>query len=48
MCLEGLGKFKKSNELVGNRTRDLPACSRVPQLSRSLNLGAISKTKDQE
>jgi hypothetical protein len=31
--LEGLGKFgkKKSNNLIGNRTRFLPACSIVPQ-----------------
>jgi hypothetical protein len=29
--LEGLGKLKISNDLIGNRTRDLPACSIVPQ-----------------
>jgi hypothetical protein len=29
--LEGSGKLKKSNDLIGNRTRDLPACSIVPQ-----------------
>jgi hypothetical protein len=29
--LELLGKLKKSNDLIGNRTRDLPACSIVPQ-----------------
>jgi hypothetical protein len=29
--LEGLSKFEKSNYLIGNRTRDLPACSIVPQ-----------------
>jgi hypothetical protein len=29
--LEGLGQFKKSSELIGNRTRDLPTCSIVPQ-----------------
>jgi hypothetical protein len=30
--LEGLGKLKKkSNDLIGNQTRDLPACSIVPQ-----------------
>jgi hypothetical protein len=28
--LEGLGKLKKSSDLIWNRTRDLPACSRVP------------------
>jgi hypothetical protein len=30
--LEGLGKLTKYNDF-GNRTRDLPACSRVPQLA---------------
>jgi hypothetical protein len=29
--LEILGKLKKSNDLIGNGTRDFPACSRVPQ-----------------
>jgi hypothetical protein len=29
--LEGLGQLKKSNELIGIRTRDLPACDIVPQ-----------------
>jgi hypothetical protein len=29
--LEGLGKLKKSNYLIGDRTRDLAACSIVPQ-----------------
>jgi hypothetical protein len=29
--LEGLRKLKKSNDHNGNRTRDLPACSIVPQ-----------------
>jgi hypothetical protein len=29
--LEGLGKLKKSNDLIGNRTGDLPACSIVLQ-----------------
>jgi hypothetical protein len=23
--------IEKSNDLIGNRTRDIPACSRVPQ-----------------
>jgi hypothetical protein len=31
MRLEGLGKLKNSVDLVGNLTRDLPACSIVPQ-----------------
>jgi hypothetical protein len=30
-ALERLGKLKKSNELIRTRTRDLPACSIVPQ-----------------
>jgi hypothetical protein len=29
--LEGLGQLKNSDDLIGNRTRDLPACSVVPQ-----------------
>jgi hypothetical protein len=29
--LEGLGELKKPNDLIGNRTRDFPACSIVPQ-----------------
>jgi hypothetical protein len=29
--LEGLGHLKKSNDLIGTRTRDLPVCSIVPQ-----------------
>jgi hypothetical protein len=29
--LEGLGQLKKSNDLIGNLTRYLPACSIVPQ-----------------
>jgi hypothetical protein len=28
---EGLCQLKKSNDTIGNRTRDLPACSAVPQ-----------------
>jgi hypothetical protein len=28
---EGLCQWKKSNDTIGNRTRDLPACSAVPQ-----------------
>jgi hypothetical protein len=29
--LEMLGKLKKFNHLIGSRTRDLPACSILPQ-----------------
>jgi hypothetical protein len=29
--LEGLSKLKKKIHLIGTRTRDLPACSIVPQ-----------------
>jgi hypothetical protein len=32
-CGRKLGEFKKFNDLVGTRTRDLPACSIAPQLS---------------
>jgi hypothetical protein len=31
MGLEGLGKLKKFNNLIGNITRDLSVCSEVPQ-----------------
>jgi hypothetical protein len=27
LWLEQLGQFKKSDDLIGNQTRDLPACS---------------------
>jgi hypothetical protein len=33
MWLEGLGKFKKFNDFIGNGTRDLPACGIAPQLA---------------
>jgi hypothetical protein len=29
--LEELSKLKKSNDLIGNQSHDLPACSIVPQ-----------------
>jgi hypothetical protein len=29
--LKGLGQLKKSNDLIGNRTRDLLACCKVPE-----------------
>jgi hypothetical protein len=28
---EGLSTLKKYNDIIGNRTRELPACSIVPQ-----------------
>jgi hypothetical protein len=31
VLLEGLGKLKKKVHLIRTRTRDLPACSVVPQ-----------------
>jgi hypothetical protein len=31
MMLEGLSKFNESNDLVGSRIRDLPACGIAPQ-----------------
>jgi hypothetical protein len=31
--LEGLGELEKSNDLVGNRTREFMACRIVPQPS---------------
>jgi hypothetical protein len=41
---EGLGKLKKSNDLIENRNRDLPACSIVPQpttLPRATNIWSV-------
>jgi hypothetical protein len=29
--MDGLGHLKKFNDLIGNRTRDLPACSTLPR-----------------
>jgi hypothetical protein len=29
--MDGFGKLKKSNDLIGIRTRNLPACSIAPQ-----------------
>jgi hypothetical protein len=31
VLLKELGKLKKSNDLIGNRTGDFPACRIVPQ-----------------
>jgi hypothetical protein len=31
LLLEGLGQLKNSDDLNGNQTRNLPACSIVPQ-----------------
>jgi hypothetical protein len=42
MRLKGLGQLKKSNDLIGNRTRDLPACSIVPQPTTLLRAPALS------
>jgi hypothetical protein len=42
--LEGLGQLKNSNDLIGNRTRELPACSIVPQ--RTTLSRAQSSTKE--
>jgi hypothetical protein len=44
VLLEGLGKLKKSIDLIENRTRDLPSCSIVPQptmLPCALNLYSL-------
>jgi hypothetical protein len=41
--LEGLGQLKKFNDLIENRTRDLPACSVVPQRTTLPRAPASSK-----
>jgi hypothetical protein len=33
--------MKNFNDTIGNRTRDLPACSAVPQLTASLRASSI-------
>jgi hypothetical protein len=38
VLLEALGQLKKSNDLNGNRTRDLPTCSVVPQPTTDYSL----------
>jgi hypothetical protein len=43
---EGLGKFKKFNDLIENRTRDLPACSHISITSEIItNTSDNTKTK---
>jgi hypothetical protein len=34
MRLQGLDKLKKLNDFIGIRTRDLPTCNIVPQLTK--------------
>jgi hypothetical protein len=41
MQLEGLGQLKKSNDLIGNRTRDVLACSIVPQPTMLLHASGV-------
>jgi hypothetical protein len=44
--LEGLGKLKIFNDLIGTRTDDLPVCSEhLNQLRYSVPHGQESKTK---
>jgi hypothetical protein len=33
VLLDGVGKQKKFKDLIGNRNRNLPACSIVPQIN---------------
>jgi hypothetical protein len=52
--LERLGILKRSNDFIGNRNRDFPACSTVPQRDgvppffTSVFLKAFSETRYQE
>jgi hypothetical protein len=46
---EGLGKMKKSNDLIENQTRDLPACKTVPlpiTLPRAPRLKGVGTIND--
>jgi hypothetical protein len=40
--VEGIGGLKKSNDLIGIRTRDLPACSILPQPTTLLHAPTVS------
>jgi hypothetical protein len=42
MQLKGLGKLKKLIQFIWSRTRDLPACSVVPQPLRYCMLSATA------
>jgi hypothetical protein len=37
--------MKNSNDTIGNRTRDLPACSAVPQQTAPLRVSLIRSDK---
>jgi hypothetical protein len=43
--LEGLAQLKKSNNLIGNRNRDLPACSIVPRPTTLLHAPKVFARK---
>jgi hypothetical protein len=40
--LEGLGQMKKSNDIIGDRSRNIPVCSRVPQ-PRARDIDTVQK-----
>jgi hypothetical protein len=42
--LEGLGQLKKSNDLIGNRTRDLRLCSILSQRTTLPRVSKVSAT----
>jgi hypothetical protein len=48
--LEELGQLKKKkpNDLIGTRTRDLPACSIVPQPTTLLHINMSTFYEDQK
>jgi hypothetical protein len=45
--LVGLGQLKKSNDLIGNRTSDLPACSILPRRCKETTICTLSRMKPQ-
>jgi hypothetical protein len=45
LWLEGLGKLKQFSDLIGNRTRGLPACSIVPQATTLPHAPCIVESK---
>jgi hypothetical protein len=48
MRLEGLRQLKKVNDFIGNRTRDLPACSTVPQPTTLPRVPVLNKERRED
>jgi hypothetical protein len=46
--LEGLGQLNNSNDLIENLTRDLPACSIVPELTTDEKTNPYGRARNQK